>query len=263
MKSKKIRSIIIEDEFYDRMVIDKILKTYYSDYIEVIDSVSNVEDAIASIKNRKPQLLFLDIELNGDRNGAFYILDKVEHDFKIIFITAKSGQDYLLKAIRLSCIDYLIKPTKIADFEIPIHKAFETLNDVSQESLDQIKLFRHNVTVSEVQDAKISLQSGFNYFPVAIKNIIRCESQGNYTHFYFADKSHSLINGNLKSFEDRLKDFGFCRISKQDLINMSQIKHFSKKNKTWEVQMDGQHILYIASQRRQHFLDAYNSIHLR
>ncbi len=258
MQSKKIKSIIIEDELYDRMVINKILKTYYNDYVEVVDSVSNVEDAIFSIRDKKPHLLFLDIELNGDRNGAFHILDKVQHDFKIIFITAKSGQDYLLKAIRLSCIDYLIKPTKIADFKMPILKAYETLNNLSQESFDQIKLFRHNVTVNEIQDAKISLQSGFNYFPVAIKNIIRCESQGNYTHFYFADKSHSLINGNLKSFEDRLKDFGFCRISKQDLINMYQIKHFSKKNKSWEVQMNGQHILYITPQRRQHFLSAYN-----
>lgn len=262
MTKQKIRSIIIEDEIYDQKIIDKILRTYYSDYVDIVDSVNNVEDAINSIWENKPQLLFLDIELNGDRNGAFHILDKVRQNFKIIFITAKNGQDYLLKAIKLSCIDYLIKPTRISDFELPIQKVYNTLKNSKDDNRYQLGLFRHNVNVSEIQDAKISLQSGYNYFPVAIRNIIRCESQGNYTHFYFADKSHSLINGNLKSFEDRLTSFGFCRINKEDLINLSHIRQFSRKNKSWEVQMHGQFTLYISSQRRQHFLNAYNSIHL-
>ena len=262
MTTKKIKSIIIEDELYDRKVITKILETYYSDYIEVTDSVSSIEDAIISIKEHHPQLLFMDIELNGDRNGAFHILDKVKQNFKIIFVTAKSEQDDLLKAIKLSCIDYLIKPTKISDFELPIQKVFEAINNTPEENHHQLEVFRHNVGVSEIQDAKISLQSGYNYFPTPIKNIIRCESQGNYTHFYFSDKSHSLINGNLKSFEDRLTGFGFCRISKQDLINLSHIKLFSRKNTSWEVQMDDQHTLYVSAQRKQHFLHAYNNFHL-
>ena len=262
MTTRKVKSIIVEDELYDRKVITKILETYYSDYVEVADSVSNVEDAIIAIREYEPQLLFLDIELNGDRHGAFHILDKVKHDFKIIFVTAKSGQDDLLKAIKLSCIDYLIKPTKISDFEIPIQKVFNEINNKPGLDQQQLELFKHNMGVKEIQDAKISLQSGYDYFPTAIKNIIRCESQGNYTHFFFADKSHSLINGNLKSFEDRLTDFGFCRISKQDLINLAHIKLFSRKNASWEVQMGDQHTLYITAQRKQHFLHAYNDFHL-
>ncbi len=262
MANQKIRSVIIEDELYDQKVIRKILETYYNDYVEVIDSVSNEEEAILSIRKHQPQLLFLDIELNGDRYGAFHILDKVEQNFKIIFVTAKSEQDDLLKAIKLSCIDYLVKPTKISDFELPIRKVFDTINNSQGNNHNQLELFRHNVNVGEIQDAKISLQSGYDYFPIAIKNIIRCESQGNYTHFYFVDKSHSLINGNLKSFEDRLSDYGFCRISKHDLINLSQIKLFSRKNAPWEIKMQDQHTLYVSAQRRQHFLHAYDHIHL-
>ena len=84
---KKIRSIIIEDEMYDKQLIEKILSDNYNKYLEVVDSVGSVEEAVSSIKKHQPELIFLDIELNGDRNGAFNILEQVEHNFKIIFVT--------------------------------------------------------------------------------------------------------------------------------------------------------------------------------
>ncbi len=259
---RKVQSIIIEDEIYDRQLIEKILLANYSDYIEIVDSVSSTEDAINSILKHSPELLFLDIELNGDRNGAFNILNQVGHNFKIIFVTAKSEQDDLLKAIRLSCIDYLIKPTRISDFEMPVKKAFEEINSEWENNHRNIETFRHNVAITDFQDAKISLQEGYAYKPVFIKSIVRCEAQGNYTRFYFQDHTNSLINGNLKSFEDRLSDFGFSRISKSDLINISCIRVFSRKNMNWEVALIDNKTLYISNQRKQSFLYLYNKFHL-
>jgi two-component system LytT family response regulator len=258
----KIKSIIIEDEQYDRMLIEKILRTHYSDYIDIIDSISTVDEAIASIKKNNPDLLFLDIELTGNRHGAFNILDHVNGNFRIIFVTAKSEQDDLLKAIKLSCIDYLIKPTKISDFEAPIKKVYEELNNSREASQSKIEIFRHNMEVNSLQEAKISLQEGYTYKPTLLKNIIRCEAQGNYTCFFFTDNTSKLINGNLKSFEDRLKDFGFSRISKSDLINLSHIKAFSRKNISWELQMADNKTLYISTQRKQGFLMEYNGLYL-
>ena len=231
---KRIRSIIIEDELYDRQLIEKILTNYYADYIEIVEIVDNADDAIKSIRKNKPQLLFMDIELNGDRKGAFNVLDQVEQDFRVIFVTAKSEQDDLLKAIRLNCTDYLVKPTKISDFEIPVKKAFEEINHAELKSAQNIDLLKHNIEVNNNQEAKLSLQEGFYYRPVVIKNIIRCESQGNYTRFYFSDKTNSLVNGNLKSFEERLSAYGFCRTTKTDLINLAHIRTFSRRNSSWE-----------------------------
>ncbi len=262
MGLKKIKSIIIEDEIYDRKLIEKIINTNYSEYIEIIDSVGSVEEAIVSIKKNKPELLFLDIELNGDRNGAFNILEQVEQKFKIIFVTAKYEQNDLWKAIKLSCIDYLIKPTKISDFEVPIKKVFEELNNTITDNPHKIEIFKHNVEVRNIQEAKISLQEGFSNKPIYLKNIIRCEAQGNYTLFFFTDNTSKLINGNLKSFEDRLSDYGFSRISKSDLINLSHIKSFSRKNISWEVLMADNKTLYISVQRKQSFQLQYNSQHL-
>jgi two-component system, LytTR family, response regulator len=259
---RKVKSIIIEDEIYDRQVIEKILLENYSGYLEIVDSVSGTEDAISSIRKHSPELLFLDIELNGDRNGAFNILDKVGNNFKIIFVTAKSEQDDLLKAIRLSCIDYLIKPTRISDFELPIRKVFEEISNEWENGHRNIETFRHNVGITDFQDAKISLQEGYTYKPVFIKSIVRCEAQGNYTRFYFQDHTNSLINGNLKSFEDRLSEFGFTRISKSDLINISCIRFFSRKNLNWEVALVDNKTLYISNQRKQSFLFQYNKFHL-
>lgn len=258
MKSQRIRTLIIEDEIYDKKLIEKILTSNYSNYIEIIDSVGSVDEAVASINKNKPELIFLDIELNGDRNGAFNILENVEHNFKIIFVTAKSEQDDLLKALKLSCIDYLIKPTKVSDFEIPIRKVFEGIKTHNQQI---IELFTHNAVVGNFQEAKISLQEGFTYKPVSIKNIIRCEAQGNYTLFFFTDNSTNLINGNLKSFEERLSDFGFIRICKSNLINLAHIKSFSRKNLSWELLMTDNKTLFISPQRKQSFLIQYNNLY--
>ena len=262
MKTQKVRSIIIEDEMYDRRLIEEILTTYYHEYIEVIDSVDNASKAIASIRKNKPQLLFMDIELNGDRKGAFNILEEVEINFRIIFVTAKSDQDDLLKAIKLSCIDYLIKPTKISDFEGPVKKIFNELNKNNTDNAQNIDILQHNIEVHNKQEAKISLQEGFSYRPALIKNIVRCESQGNYTKIYFSNLSNSLINGNLKSFEERLTGYGFCRINKTDLINLTLIKSFSRKNSSWELLMSDNKTLFISPNRKQSFLMQYNNMHL-
>jgi two-component system, LytTR family, response regulator len=262
MTLKKIKSLIVEDEIYDRNLIEKIIDTNYTGYIEVIDSVGSVEEAIVSIKKNKPDLVFLDIELNGDRNGAFNILEQVEQNFKIIFVTAKYEQNDLWKAIKLSCIDYLIKPTKISDFEAPIKKIFEELNHTKEDNPYKLEILKHNMEVRSVQEAKISLQEGFSYKPTYIKNIIRCEAQGNYTLFFFTDNTSKLINGNLKSFEDRLSDYGFSRINKSDLINLSHIKSFSRKNTSWEIVMADHKTLYISVQRKQNFQFQYNSLYL-
>ena len=262
MENKRIKTIIIEDEVYDRQLIEKVLTTYYADYVEIVDSVSSASDAITSIVKNQPKLLFLDIELNGDRNGAFNILDKVDKNFRIIFVTAKSDQDDLLKAIKLSCIDYLIKPTKISDFELPIKRVYEELNNSETEHQHNIDVLRHNIDVHSKQEARISLQEGFSYRPVTIRSIVRCESQGNYTRFLFSDKSESLINGNLKSFEERLSTFGFCRINKTELINLTHIRSFSRRNSSWELLMTDNTTRFISPNRKQSFLMQYNNMHL-
>ena len=256
----KLRTIIVEDEEYDRKLMEKILLDHYKNDIEIIDSVSNKEQAIFSITKNNPDLVFLDIELDGDRNGAFNILNVVEHKFMIIFVTAKSHMDDLIKAIRLSCIDYIIKPTKIDDFSQPIEKA---KNESQQKNIykdNRIETFKFNVLAKDRQEAKISLQNGYTYAPVNINKIIRCESEGNYSRFYFTDNDTSLINGNLKSFEDKLNEFGFCRIGKQDLINMLHIKSFSRRNENWEVKMVDDTVLYVSAQRRTNFMVQYNKM---
>lgn len=262
MGKSKIRAVVIEDESLDRKLIMKVLEEHYFDYVDVIASVSDIETAIETINEHKPDLLFLDIELNGDRNGAFKVLDNSPGEYRIIFVTAKSSQDDLLKAIRLSCIDYLIKPTKIADFKNPILKVYDELVLKKIPVSNSLEVFRHNIEVNSIQDAKISLQHGFSFLPVLINQIVRCEAQGNYTKFYFLDQKEKLINGNLKSFEEKLRDFGFCRINKSDLINLLHIASFSRKNTNWEISLPENHILLISPQRRQNFLFAYESFHL-
>jgi len=259
---EKIKTIIVEDELYDRKLIEKILTENYSDSIDIVDITDNAEDAISSIKTKNPQLVFLDIELNGDRDGAFNILKQVErNNFNVVFVTAKNQRDDFLKAIRLSCMDYLIKPTKISDFAPPIQKTLEEIHN-SGITKERIEILKHNVSIKDKQESKISLQEGYSSIPTYIKEIVWCEAQGNYTKVYFNNDKSLLTNGNLKSYEDKLGLFGFCRINKSELINLTHISAFSKKNHAWEVKMSTKKVLYISNQRKQNFLIQYNELYV-
>lgn len=257
LKENRLSCLVVEDEIYDRKAIEHILSSY-DDLVKVIGSVGTKAEAIDFAAKHKPQLIFLDIELHGNRNGAFEILEQLAYDYKVIFVTAKNEKDDLLKAIKLSCIDYLIKPTKVSDFKKPILNARQNIYPQNEQA-SELKVNLANLMNGN--SPKLSLQTGYSYKPVAVKDIIRCKANGNYTDFYCTVGELPLVLGNLKSFENRLKDYGFFRIGRNDLINLREIETFTKRNTTWEIVMMDGCILHIAPNKKNEFMSAYHSCH--
>ena len=103
-----IRVVLVDDEPQSCKALAIKLKSVADD-IEIIGTFHNPEKAIAGIRKQKPAAVFLDIEMPG-MNG-FQLLEKMEEfDFEVIFVTAYD--EYTLHALRISALDYLLKPVE-------------------------------------------------------------------------------------------------------------------------------------------------------
>src|SRR5881392_794596 len=112
-----IRAIHIEDEPRNIELLRSLITTHCSDTVMLVGNAANLPDAFKLIKNEKPQLVYLDIELN--QGNAFELLQRVQDDigidFEIIFITAFN--EYAVKAFRQNAVDYLLKPVSTTELK--------------------------------------------------------------------------------------------------------------------------------------------------
>ena len=92
-----IKAVHIEDEPRNIELLESLIKTHCAEIISLVGNARNIKDAIALIKEIKPQLVYLDIEL---KNGnAFELLASLPgFSFQIIFVTAFN--DYAVKAFQ-------------------------------------------------------------------------------------------------------------------------------------------------------------------
>src|SRR5258706_1638960 len=124
-KIHMIRTIIIEDEPVSREMLTLMLQRHKED-IEIIDSCANPSDGIESIEKHKPDLVFLDIQM--PKMNGFEMLKKIRHiNFEVIFTTA--FDQYAINAIRISALDYLLKPVDDEDLAAAISKCKARLNE--------------------------------------------------------------------------------------------------------------------------------------
>ena len=122
----KLRTIVVEDERLPRLALLQKLENF-SNAVDVIDSCDNYDTALHSILQNKPDLLLLDIQLQGrDTIQLLEELQKVQPLPYVIFTTAYNDRHYLMSAIKLSAVDYLIKPIDQSSLSIAIAKVMKT-----------------------------------------------------------------------------------------------------------------------------------------
>src|SRR6185436_14923458 len=203
-------------------VLKKLLDKNFPE-IKISHICSTAEDGLKKIKLIKPQLVFLDIEI-PPFNG-FELLRKLDTiDFEIIFITAH--EEYAARAFKLSAVDYIIKPLLLNDLKAAFKK-FESKITVAA-LLKNIGAPLNNNHAGHADKIKIALPTINGYELVNIETIIRCEADGHYTTFYFADRDRILIAKNLKEYEEMLVQHRFMRVHESHLINLNHITKYQK-----------------------------------
>lgn len=212
-----IKAIIIDDIKEARVVLKADLESYCVN-IEVVGEAEGVVSGAKLIKELNPDLVFLDIQMQ-DGTG-FDLLEILPNtNFKLIFTTA--SDEYAVKAFKFSAVDYLLKP-------IDPDELMDAVSRVEQQEkpADRIELLKENFN----KPKRIALNTLEKIHIVEVDEILRCESNINYTMFYFIDGTKLLVTKTLKEFDKLLADHSFIRVHQSHLINAGFIKEFSKSD---------------------------------
>lgn len=220
---QNIKAIVADDELFGREQVKSALKKYFPQ-IALVAEATDGNEAIQLIHFHKPDLVFLDIEM-PHKNGFDVLEGLHEPDFEIIFITA--FDQYALKAIKFSALDYLLKPLDREEFKKAVEKFLEK-QKYSYDRKSLIKNFILNVKSKQTSHFKLAVHtSGKTYF-LNTDEIIRCEADGNYTRIFKADKEEVFTAKTLKEFDDILCEHGFIRVHRGHLINKKFVSSLNK-----------------------------------
>jgi len=238
-----MNALIIEDEQQAISALKQELSLHCPE-VTILDTAQNVVDGISKVKQHQPDLIFLDIQLSDGL--GFDILQEFDRiNFKIIFTTAYS--QYAIKAIKFSALDYLLKPIDATELKKAVAKSTEQ----NQSKINKkIELFLHN---QNNNNKRIALQTSDGVFIHEVTTIIRCNSEGNYTHIHFTDGSKLLIAKTMKEFDELLSPYNFERIHHSHLINMNHLNSYINKDGGYVVMSDKK-TLPVAQRKKSEFL---------
>lgn len=214
-----MKAIIIDDEPAVRNTISSLLRDHFSD-ITVSAQAGSINEGYDAVMKHDPDLLFLDIEL-PDGLG-FDLLRKLSSVcFRIIFITGH--HEYALDAIKVSALDYILKPVDEDELRKAIEKARELINQEDE----QLKLLALNENLQEKKVLKrIILRTSDALLLVSISDIVRAEAESNYTHFYLSSGKHIMVSRTIKEYEAMLSGSGLIRVHQSHIVNLDYIEKF-------------------------------------
>ena len=245
-----IRTVVIEDEEHSRKMLMAMLHEHCQ-AIHVVADADSVRTGLTAITEQRPELVFLDIELQSET--SFEILERLpEINFELIFTTA--FDHYALKAIKFCAIDYLLKPIDLNELQIAVAKAEKRVN---REYLNKnLEVLLNNIKSGSQSNHRIALSTLEGLLFVNVSEIIYCESSGPYTHFIFKQADKIITSKHLKEYEDLLSGYNFFRIHKSYLVNLQEIKKYIRGEGGHLIMSNGDS-LNVSKQRKESFFRIY------
>jgi len=217
--------------------------------VEILALCQGAHEGIDAIHSRRPDLVFLDIQM-PEING-FELLRMVgDVDFEVIFVTAYDS--YSMQAIKVSAMDYLLKPVDGDDLASAVGKVARNLSlKRSSEQVDFLltNLQQENSTFSKIAPPTIK---GFDF--IDVDDIVHCVADGNYTSIQTVGGEEYIISRTLSDFEEMLSNQIFFRTHKSHLINLNYIKQYLKGSGGQVILKDGTSV-QVARARKEMLLE--------
>lgn len=218
--NSKINTIIIEDNLESQEYLTTIVTNNF-ETIEIIGYADTIVEAVSIIDQKKPELIFMDIELID--GYSFEIFKHINyHDFEVIFVTA--FDNFMSKAIDHYAFSYIIKPYEESKMVGTINRYINL-----KERLFTKNKYQLLSNFLNSKSSRFLLHVGNEHISVSISDIIKCEADGNYTCFNLSDGKKHLASNSLKYYEGLLIDKGFFKAHRSVLINIEFIASIYKK----------------------------------
>ncbi len=248
-----IRVVIIEDELVAFQLLKKIIEKDFPE-LEIVGNADSCNTGIELIKSVKPDIVFLDIQMEDD--SGFTLLESIESiDFEVIFIT--SFDKYAIKAIKFSALDYILKPVKADNLKDALKKYKK--NQKIVDSTPRHSALLENIKTIKKNPQKIILPTNEEYFIVSPDEIIRCQSDNYYTNVFLSKGKTVMVSKTLKKYEALLSDSGFIRTHNCHLINIKFIRTFVRIEGGYIVMSDDT-IIPVSRRKKGIVIDLINNM---
>ncbi|MBX2895994.1 MAG: response regulator transcription factor [Cyclobacteriaceae bacterium] len=234
--AEKINAVIIDDE---PPCIDSLVAKLndHCPEVNIRQTCSSAAEGVKAIYTHRPHLVFLDVNMPGE--DGFSVLQRSRDiHYEVIFTTAYDK--YALRAFQFNALNYLLKPVSAADVVDSIKRFNEQAH--IRTSLQQIESLLSQVHQHQQSMDKIAIPTLTGYRFIPIKNIIRLESDSNYTSFHLQGEPSVLVSKTLKEYEELLSAETFVRVHHGHLINLAHLVEYRKGQGGVAVMADGSEI---------------------
>ena len=226
-----LNAIIVDDEEYSRKSLFFLIDSYCPK-VKIKGIAKSVQEARQMLKSNEIDIVFLDIAMPNE-DGFSLLPDLHQSSGSVIFTTAYN--QYALRALKASAIDYLLKPIDIEELREAIEKAIllRGLNhndglNIPKNSIQLNSLEENLNEIKKITKLNLPHLNGFNILNV--KNIIYVEADSNYSIFHLENQGRVVVSKHLKEYEEILVNTGFSRIHKSTIINLKHLKNYSNKS---------------------------------
>jgi two-component system, LytTR family, response regulator len=244
-----IKAVIIDDELNARDLLEKTLLKYFPNKFNIVEKCKSVDSGVLAIKNHEPELVFLDIQM-PEKNGfeLFKAFDVI--NFEVIFTTAFN--QFAIKAIKRSALDYLLKPINHLELAEAVKK-FEKKN-AGNSAQKKLSLLLENLNVNDQNVSKIAFPTTEGFELIHTNQILYCRAESNYCCIKKIDGFTKMATKTLKYVEEILPAGAFQRIHKSYVINLNYVVRYNKANK--EIELTNGEKLPVSFRKEEEFINA-------
>lgn len=247
-----IKAVIIEDEIDLREVNRRLIQSNFNDIV-VVGEADSVEGGVELIQREKPELVLMDIEIKG--GTGFDILKRVKlYNFKLIVVTAFN--QFAIRAIKFSAMDYILKPVNEFEFVNAIENALKLI-EPNQVEMQMANFIDHYIKKNQAK--KIILRTSEAVHLVDISDIEYCQSDNTYTTFYLSNGEKIMVSKPIKNFVEILGECNFFRPHQSFLINLNAVSRIDKTDGGFIILKNGTEIP-ISTRRKQLINDMLNHL---
>ena len=242
-----IKAIIIDDEPDSLQALNLALEKFCPQ-VRISGLYDDPSKGLEALKSVNPDLVFLDIQM--PEMTGFDLLDSLGTiDFEIVFVTAYD--QYAIKAIKFSALDYLMKP-------VDPDELIKAVKKVESRKEDKTQIHQYRSVIANLKSyanglGKIAIPSLDGIIFLEIKDIIYAQAEGNYTNLFLHNKEQLIVTKSLKNFENLLDQQGFFRVHHSYLINLLHIQKYVRGEGGYVELTHGFHV-DISRRRKEEFL---------
>ncbi len=258
-----LKCLIVDDEIPAQKVLSNML-TEFCPSVIIAGLASSSEEARKLLSIHEIDLIFLDV--NMPKESGFALLNSIEkHKYTVVFVTG--NQEYALKALKASAVDFLLKPVDISELQeaikkVEIFKALRNQNiQLNKDYITSVNNLAENL-IEQQAISRLTLHHLQGFKIISVTDIIYLEADGNYTIFHMQNSEKIVVSRGIREYEPLLDPDIYLRVHKSFIINLHYLKEYSTVDGYFALMKDGANIV-VSRRRVDYFLDKVKQFSLR